>query len=40
REARVQLTKEGFYDPKMMSLLKKVRCKIDPSAAECADNVE
>jgi hypothetical protein len=36
REARLQLTREGVYDPKMMSLLKKVRCKETPAAAECA----
>jgi len=40
REARIQLTKDGFYHPKMMSLLKKIRCKIEPSAAECADTIE
>lgn len=40
REARIQLTKDGFYDPKMMGLLKKVRCKIEPGAAECADTLE
>lgn len=36
REARLQLTREGFYDKRMMSVLKRVRCKYDPSAAECA----
>jgi hypothetical protein len=36
REARLQLTKQGTYDPKMMSLLKKIRCKQYPSNAECA----
>lgn len=36
REARLQLTKEGVYDPRMMSLLKKVRCRHEPSHAECA----
>ena len=40
REARIQMTKEGFYDPKMMSMLKKVRCKIEPANAECADKLE
>jgi len=40
REARIQLTKDGIYDPKMMSLLKKVRCRIEPAAAECADGNE
>lgn len=36
REARLQLTREGFYDNTMMGVLKRVRCKYDPSAAECA----
>ncbi len=40
REARLSMTKDGTYDAKMMSLLKKVRCKLDASAAECSDNVE
>jgi len=40
REARIQLTRDGIYDPKMMGLLKKVRCKIEPAAAECADSME
>ena len=40
REARIQLTKDGIYDPRMMSLLKKVRCKIEPGAGECADSIE
>ena len=40
RESRILLTQDGTYDPKMMKLLKKVRCKLDASAAECSDNVE
>lgn len=36
REARLQLTREGVYDPKMMSILKKIRCKHDPGNYECA----
>ena len=40
RESRLILTKDGTYDQKMMRLLKKVRCKVDASAAECSDNVE
>ena len=35
REARLQLTREGVYDKRTMSLLKRVRCKYEPSAAEC-----
>jgi hypothetical protein len=36
RDSRLQLTREGFYDKKMMSILKRVRCKSDPTNAECA----
>lgn len=35
REARLQLTSEGVYDPRMMSILKKVRCKHNPASYEC-----
>lgn len=40
RQARIQLTKEGVYDPKMMKVLKKIRCKVEPNAAECSNNDE
>lgn len=36
REARLQLTREGVYDPTMMKLLKNIRCKHNPSSYECA----
>lgn len=36
REARIQMTKEGYYDPQMMSILKRVRCSQQPSHFECA----
>ncbi len=35
RDARISMTKEGYYDPKMMSLLKKIRCKSAPANVEC-----
>lgn len=35
RELRIHLTKAGFYDPRMMTMLKRVRCKREPDAAEC-----
>ena len=35
REARIQLANEGVYDRRMMKLLKNVRCKVEPGAAEC-----
>lgn len=35
REVRIQMTKKGFYDPRMMSILKRVRCSHNPGNAEC-----
>ena len=35
RDARDQLTTEGIYDAAMMRLLHNIRCKVDPSSAEC-----
>ena len=40
REARIALTKDGVYSKDMMSLLRKVRCKEEPSRAECVNPVE
>jgi hypothetical protein len=40
REARIALTKDGVYSKEMMSLLRKVRCKEEPSRAECVNPVE
>lgn len=36
REARLQLTKEGIYDARMMALMKRVRCKLEPAGGECS----
>lgn len=36
REARIAMTKEGHYDPRMMHLLKRVRCKFEPTHYECS----
>jgi hypothetical protein len=36
REARIDLTRDGIYDKKMMGLLKKVRCLQDSSSFECS----
>ncbi len=40
REARIQMTREGDYDRRMMSLLKRIRCTNTPAAAECSRNDE
>ena len=36
REARLHMTQQGDYEPVMMGVLKRVRCKLNPSDAECA----
>ena len=40
REARIDLMKSGMYDKRMMSLLRKVRCQVEPQSAECTENLE
>lgn len=40
REARIAMTKQGYYDPKMMSLLKRIRCKNKAESAECTQSGE
>ena len=40
RDARVSMTKQGYYDPKMMSLLKRIRCKTKIESAECTQGGE
>ncbi len=40
RDARLQLRKDGYYDPEMLTLLRKVRCKMDKARAECTDQLE
>lgn len=40
RESRIALTNDGTYDKRMMSVLRKVRCQVEPSNAECAQKLE
>ena len=40
QEARLQLRKKGYYDPSMLTLQRKIRCKLDASRAECSNPVE
>ena len=40
REMRIDLIQEGFYNKKMTSLLKRIRCKQDSASFECALNDE
>ena len=39
-QVRQHLWDDGWYDHKMQHLLKKIRCKGDPSKAECSQNTE
>ncbi|MDP2229139.1 MAG: DUF6091 family protein [Moraxellaceae bacterium] len=34
-ELRAQMQREGFYDARMMALLRQVRCRHEPARAEC-----
>lgn len=40
REVRIELTRQGFYDSRMMGILKRVRCSHNPGNAECTMNDE
>ncbi|MFZ5757174.1 MAG: putative solute-binding protein [Pseudomonadota bacterium] len=40
RDARVQLRNEGYYNGDMLTLLRKVRCKVDSARGECTDKLE
>lgn len=37
RKVRVALRDQNLYDPRMLTLLRKVRCKMDATLAECTD---
>jgi hypothetical protein len=40
RESRLQLRADGYYNADMLTLMRKVRCKIDSSRGECTDKLE
>ena len=40
RDTRIQLRDSGYYDADALTLLRKVRCKVDSSRAECTDRLE
>ncbi|MFZ5722497.1 MAG: putative solute-binding protein [Pseudomonadota bacterium] len=40
RDARLQLRNEGYYNGDMLTLLRKVRCKVDGSRGECTEKLE
>lgn len=40
QEARLTLRSKGYYDPDMLTLQRKIRCKLEPARGECANPVE
>ncbi len=40
QDARVELRDEGYYDPEMLTLQRRVRCRLDAGRSECADSRE
>lgn len=40
REARIAMRDKGIYNKKMLTLMRKVRCKLNPTDGECSLNVE
>ena len=40
RDVRIQLRDQGVYDGKMLKLMRKLRCKTNPAAAECVEKLE
>jgi len=40
RQARMSMVTTHDYDPRMLKLLKRVRCKRAPGLAECSTNDE
>lgn len=40
RDVRIALRDEGVYHPTMLKLLRKLRCREKPAAAECVEKLE
>lgn len=40
RSVRLSLREEGVYDPRMLTLLRRLRCAETPTAAECVEQLE
>ncbi len=40
RSVRLMLRDEGVYDSRMLRIIRQLRCKETPAAAECAEQVE
>jgi hypothetical protein len=40
RESRIAIGKEGLYNKQTLNIIKRARCSINPSDAECASKNE
>lgn len=40
RDARLKLRDNGYYDPTMLSIMRRIRCNQDASRPECSQNNE
>lgn len=40
RDVRISLRDEGIYHPTMLKILRKLRCRENPAAAECVEKLE
>lgn len=36
REGRIEMANKGFYDKRGLKILKRIRCDVNPSGAECS----
>jgi len=36
RQISQRYVKDGIYDAKMITILKRVRCQLNPTATECS----
>jgi hypothetical protein len=36
----LKLREEGYYDPAMLRLQRKIRCKFEPARSECTNPKE
>jgi len=40
RDARIKLRDNGYYDPAMLSIMKRIRCNLDADRPECSQSTE
>ena len=40
RDGRIDMAEKGFYDKKGLRIIKRIRCEVNPAAAECSQASE